>query len=62
MTGKTTYYSYDILGRIDKLTDDEGKVVAKYTYLPNNLIESITYGNAIQTSILMIVTTISHIY
>ena len=49
VTGKTTYYSYDILGRIDELTDDEGKVVAKYTYLPNNLIESITYGNAIQT-------------
>ena len=49
ITGKSTYYSYDILGRINELTDDEGKVVAKYTYLPNNLIESIIYGNGIKT-------------
>ena len=50
VTGKTTYYSYDILGRIDELTDDNGKVVAQYSYLPNNLIESITYGNGIKTT------------
>ena len=49
VTGKTTYYSYDILGRINELTDDTGKVVAQYTYLPNNLIETITYGNGIKT-------------
>ena len=50
VTGKTTYYSYDILGRIDELTDDNGTIVAKYSYLPNNLIESITYGNGIKTT------------
>lgn len=48
LTGRTTKYTYDIIGRVENVFENNEKV-AEYTYNCDDTINSIKYGNGINT-------------
>ncbi len=48
LTGRTTKYTYDIMGRVENVFENNQQVAA-YTYNHDDTINSIKYGNGIST-------------
>lgn len=50
MSGKTVYYSYDTLGHLEQICDEEGTEIARYSHTAGGKLKEILHGNGMYTS------------
>ena len=49
VSGKTVYYSYDTLGHLEQICDEEGTEIARYSHTAGGKLKEILHGNGMHT-------------
>lgn len=49
VSGKTVYYSYDTLGHLARICDEEGTEIARYSHTAGGKLKEILHGNGMHT-------------